>query len=76
VPRAVTQACIADLLCEKQSQLQCEANRTCRDQFWARTCCLRDGLCFSVHGVVRPNTLRCQVIGPVGDFGELVFSQQ
>lgn len=69
------QACISDFLCKNGSALQCEANRTCRDQFWGLICCLRSGACVSVHGVVRPNTLRCQVIGPITDFEAVVFAQ-
>lgn len=68
------QACINDFLCKNGSALQCEANRTCRDQFWGLICCLRSGTCVSVHGVVRPNTLRCQVIGPITDFEAVVFA--
>ncbi|MEK6371537.1 MAG: hypothetical protein AABO58_02470 [Acidobacteriota bacterium] len=70
------QACINDFLCKNGSALQCEANGTCRDQFWGLICCLKDSpFCVSVHGVVRPNTLRCQIIGPITDFEAVVFSQ-
>jgi hypothetical protein len=69
------QACINDFLCKNQSALLCEANRTCRDQLWALTCCLSNGQCFSVHGVVRPTTLRCQVVGPITDLEAIVFSR-
>ncbi len=68
------QACISDFLCKNQSSLLCEANRTCRDQFWGLTCCLSNGTCVSVHGVVRPNALRCRLIGPIADFEAVVFS--
>ena len=67
--------CLADFFCRNGSALQCAANRTCHDQFWAVICCLKSGLCFSVHGVVHPNSRRCQIIGPVIDFEGLVLSQ-
>jgi hypothetical protein len=66
--------CIADFLCKNGSALQCEANRTCRDQFWALICCTPNG-CVSVHGVVHPNTLRCQILSNVVDFNGLVLSR-
>lgn len=67
--------CLADFFCKNGSALQCEANRTCRDQFWAVICCLKSGQCFSVHGVVHPNTLRCQILSQVVDFQGLVLTQ-
>jgi len=67
--------CLADFFCRNGSALQCEANRTCRDQFWAVICCLKSGLCVSVHGVVHPNTLRCQILSQVVDFQGLVLTQ-
>ena len=70
------QACINDFLCKNGSALQCEANRTCQPQFWGLICCIKgQQFCVSVHGVVRPNTLRCQIIGPIVDFEATVFSQ-
>jgi len=68
-------ACINDFLCKNSSALQCEANKTCRDQFWSLICCLKNGSCVSVHGVIHPNTLRCQVIGQVTDFEAVIFSR-
>jgi hypothetical protein len=68
--------CLADFFCRNGSQLQCDANRTCRDQFWAIICCLKSGLCVSVHGVVHPNTIRCQIISNVIDFNGLVLTRQ
>src|SRR5262249_2117675 len=32
--------CIRDFDCNRRGALQCEANRTCQDQFAALTCCL------------------------------------
>src|SRR5262245_52547023 len=36
-------ACIHEFNCTHESALQCEANRTCDNQFAALTCCLKDG---------------------------------
>ena len=69
--------CAADFLCKNGSALQCEANRTCKDQRWATLCCPPDGgVCVSVHGVIQPTTIRCQIISNVVDFNGLVLTQQ
>jgi hypothetical protein len=57
--------CIQDFRCKHGGELQCEANRTCKTQFAALTCCLNNGNCFSVHLVFPPNSLRCQILSNV-----------
>lgn len=42
-----------------QSQLQMEANRTCEDQFTHVTCCLTNGMCYSVVLIIKPWSWRC-----------------
>ena len=67
--------CLQDFNCEHRGKLQCEANRTCKDQFAALTCCLNNGQCFSVHLVIRPTSLRCQLRAVMVDLEGLVLSQ-
>ena len=68
--------CIKDFDCKHKGALQCEANRTCKDQFAALTCCLKNGQCFSVHLVIRPTRLLCQLLPWITDFEAAVFSTQ
>jgi hypothetical protein len=67
--------CIQDFRCKHGGELQCEANRTCKIQFAALTCCLNNGNCFSVHLVFHPNSLRCQILSNVPPLEGLVLSQ-
>jgi hypothetical protein len=67
--------CIKDFDCTRRGALQCEANRTCKDQFGALICCLNNGQCFSVHLIIRPTTLRCILRDLIPDFEGLVLSQ-
>ena len=67
--------CIKDFNCTRRGALECEANRTCEDQFAALTCCLKNGQCFSVHMIIRPTSLRCRLIGFLPDLEGLVLSQ-
>jgi hypothetical protein len=69
------QQCIQDFRCKHGGELQCEANRTCKTQFAALTCCLNNGNCFSVHLVFHPNSLRCQILSNVPQLEGLVLSQ-
>ncbi len=69
------EACIADFNCKRRGELQCEANRTCKNQFAALTCCLKNGQCFSVHLIIRPTRLRC-LIATFPDLEGLVLSRQ
>lgn len=55
------QECIEEFNCTRSPALQCEANRTCKDQFASITCCLSDGQCFSVHFVISPTTFKCRI---------------
>ncbi|HEX3128151.1 MAG TPA: hypothetical protein VH394_12545 [Thermoanaerobaculia bacterium] len=68
------QACIQKFNCDSRGTLLCEANRTCKAQFAALTCCLKNGTIFSVHLVVNPDSLRCQ-LGVFPDLEGLVLSQ-
>ena len=69
------QACIKDFHCKRGSELLCEANRTCKDQFAALICALNNGQCFSVHLVIRPTDLRCIIIGTLPDRLELAIAR-
>lgn len=68
--------CIKDFECKRKGELLCEANRTCKDQYAALTCCLKNGQCFSVHLIVRPTRRICQLIPWITDFEAAVFSAQ
>ena len=67
--------CIKDFNCKFRGALQCEADRTCQDQFAALTCCLKNGQCFSVHLVIRPVSLRCRLTGFIPNLDGLVLTQ-
>ena len=69
------EACINDFNCKFRGALQCEADRTCQDQFAALTCCLKNGQCFSVHLVIRPISFRCRFSGFTTNLEGLVLSQ-
>jgi hypothetical protein len=47
-------ACIDAFNCTNRGPLQCEANRTCKNQFAALTCCLTNGSSISVHLIIPP----------------------
>ena len=70
------EACIKDFDCKNRGALQCEANRTCKDQFAALTCCLTNGQCFSVHLIIRPTSLRCTLLDVIPDLEGLVLTQR
>lgn len=70
------QQCIAAFNCEHGGRLQCEANRTCKDQPAATTCCLKSGECDSVHLNVRPTAPRCLISDLVPNFEGLVLSRK
>jgi len=67
------EACVADFNCKHRGALLCEANRTCKPQFAGLICCLTNGQAFSVHLVVPPTRLRCQIA--ILDFEGLVLSR-
>ncbi|HTG93852.1 MAG TPA: hypothetical protein VL866_14770, partial [Pyrinomonadaceae bacterium] len=69
------EACIDDFNCKHRGELLCEANRTCKDQFAALTCCLKNGQCFSVHLIIRPTRPLCQLINVVVNFEGFVLEQ-
>lgn len=66
-------ACINAFECTSGTLL-CEANRTCKPQFAALTCCLKNGQIFSVHLVFRPTRIRC-LIAAVPDLEGFVISR-
>jgi hypothetical protein len=72
---ATLEDCIKDFNCKHLGELQCEANRTCKNQFAALTCCLTNGQCFSVHLIIPPTRRICQLTNLFGDLEGLVFSQ-
>jgi hypothetical protein len=57
-------ACVEQFNCDHKGALLCEANRTCKPQFAALTCCLTNGQIFSVHLVIPPTRLRCLIAVP------------
>ena len=67
--------CIQDFHCKHGGELQCEANRTCKTQHAALTCCLNNGNCSSIHLVFHPNSLLCQILSNVPPLGGIVLSQ-
>ena len=67
--------CIGDFNCTRGGALQCEANRTCQNQFAALLCCLDNGQCISVHLVINPTSPRCQFLGVIPGLEGLVFQQ-
>ena len=69
------QACLREWNCLNRGPLQCEANRTCKDQLAAITCCLNNGQCFSVHVIIKPTTFQCKLREVIPDLEGLVFKQ-
>jgi hypothetical protein len=69
------EACLDDFNCTRRGSLQCEANRTCQDQYAALMCCLKNGQCFSVHLVIKPTTFKCTWAPVIPNFEGFVFSQ-
>jgi hypothetical protein len=57
-------ACVEEFNCTHKGALLCEANRTCEPQFAALTCCLKNGDIFSVHLIIKPTRIRCQIVVP------------
>jgi hypothetical protein len=47
-------ACIDEFNCMNRGPFQCEANRSCKPQFAALTCCLKNGSTISVHLIIQP----------------------
>ena len=68
------EACFADFKC-KQVELQCEANRTCKNQFAGVTCCLNNGQCLIADIIIRPTSLKCQLIGTIPDLEGIVLAR-
>jgi hypothetical protein len=69
------EACIEDFNCKHKGELLCEANRTCKNQYAALTCCLKNGQCFSVHLIIMPTRPLCQLIDLIPNFDSFVLSQ-
>jgi len=69
------EACIEDFNCKHKGELLCEANRTCKDQYAALTCCLKNGQCFSVHLIIRPTRPFCRLLDLIPNFDSFVLSQ-
>lgn len=67
--------CINDFNCKRKGELLCEANRTCKDQYAALTCCLKNGQCFSVHLIIRPTRLLCKLLDVIPNFDSFVLSK-
>ncbi len=76
LPPGDLNACIAAFMCENSSKLQCEANRTCQPQGWGLICPIDRDTSVSVHGVIRPNSIRCTILDHVVDFEGLVFTKE
>lgn len=57
-------ACVEEFNCTHRGALLCEANRTCKPQLAALTCCLKNGDIFSVHLIIPPTRIRCQIVVP------------
>jgi hypothetical protein len=70
------QECQCNFDATRRPALQAEANRTCKPQQAALTCCLKDGSGVSVHYYITPNTPRCQLRSTVPDLGGIVLSRR
>jgi hypothetical protein len=69
-------ACIDEFSCTRKGPLQCEANRTCKPQLAALTCCLKNGSIISVHLIIQPAiTPRCLLQDLIPDQGGGLVSQ-
>ncbi len=53
--------CIKDFNYTGGCALQCEANRTCKNQFAHLLCCIENDLCFGVLMIINPTTLKCRL---------------
>ena len=69
------EACIEDFNCKHKGELLCEANRTCKNQYAALTCCLKNGQCFSVHLIIMPTKPLCRLLDLIPNFDSFVLSQ-
>jgi hypothetical protein len=67
--------CLRDFNCTRRGALQCEANRTCEDQFAALICCLSNGQCYSVHLIIKPTSLRCILRAVLPNLEALVLAR-
>lgn len=56
--------CIADFNCKVLPELQCEANKTCKNIRTELRCCMRDGTELHVLILIVPNSRRCIVAFP------------
>ena len=68
--------CINDFNCKHKGELLCEANRTCKNQYAALTCCLKNGQCFSVHLVIMPTRPLCKLLEVIPNFESFVLSSR
>lgn len=67
-------ACFADFNCKRRGELQCEANRTCENQFAGVTCCLNNGQCLIADLIIQPTSRRCQLVGNITDLEGIVLA--
>ena len=65
--------CIEDFYCTTAPALQCEANRTCEDQFPGIFCRLKNGELISVHFIIKPTTLICKLSVVIPNLGVFVL---
>lgn len=68
-------ACIKAFNCDKGAELLCEANRTCKPQLAGITCCLKDGTAVSVHLIIKPTSIKCQLLDHAVDLEGFVLSK-
>jgi hypothetical protein len=71
-----TTKCQQDFLCKYGGEIQCEANRTCQDQWYSLICWFDQNNGVSIHAPIRPNTLRCQIMSNIPSLEGIVISRK
>ena len=66
--------CFNDFNCKVRPELQCEANRTCRNLLFGLDCCLKDGTRIEALMIIRPTARRCLFVFPF-DVDTLVLAR-
>jgi hypothetical protein len=65
--------CFDDFNCKVRPELQCEANRTCKNIYTEVRCCFRDGTRIHALVIIRPTARRCVAVFPL-DINEVLLN--